>query len=281
VDGFNRGGLRFAVRDRGPSGGTPVVLLHGFPAGAETWSAVAPVLAGEGLRVLAPDQRGYSPGARPPGRRPYRLDELTADVVALLDAAGVHRAHIVGHDWGGSVAWAMAIRHPDRVASLVPLSTPHPAAYQRSLLDSDQALRSWYIVAFQLPWLPERLLAPTTPARRARFVNTLVRSGLGPAYANRYADRFAEPGALGAALNWYRALPLLPSGGLTRHVAVPTLYVWGRRDRYLGIRAARLTAEWVTGPYRVVVLPDAGHWLPEEHGDRVARLILEHVRHYG
>ncbi|HKT05550.1 MAG TPA: alpha/beta fold hydrolase [Rugosimonospora sp.] len=278
MESFTRAGLRFDVTDTGPEGAPAVVLLHGFPQAADCWSAITPALVGAGLRVLAPDQRGYSPGARPRGRRAYRMDELVADVVALLDAAGVARAHVVGHDWGGSVAWALAIWHPDRVATLTSLSTPHPAALLRSFVTSRQALHSWYMVAFQLPAAPEWLLAPSTPGRRAQFVRTLTRAGLPADRAEIYADRFAAPGALGAAINWYRAIPLLRPGALARRVTVPTLYLWGQRDQYLVAAPARRTADWVAGPYRLVELPGAGHWLPECNADTVAGLLLDHVR---
>ncbi|HEX2577048.1 MAG TPA: alpha/beta fold hydrolase, partial [Aquihabitans sp.] len=144
MDHFTRGELRFDVVDRGPADGEAVVLLHGWPANASCWDRVTPTLAAAGLRTLAPDQRGYSPGARPPGRRSYAVEELVADVLALADAAGLDRFHVVGHDWGGGVGWALGSGHADRVASLTVLSTPHPAAMQRSLAGV-QLLRSAYV----------------------------------------------------------------------------------------------------------------------------------------
>jgi pimeloyl-ACP methyl ester carboxylesterase len=262
---FRTDGLEFDVRDGGPTDGSPVVLLHGFPQDGTSWERVLPDLHAAGLRTLVPDQRGYAPGARPEGRSAYRTELLVADVVALLDAAALDRAHVVGHDWGGIVGWTLAAQHPRRVASLTVASVPHPQALSRSLLNSPQALRSAYVGLFQLPRLPEALLAP-------RLEPLLRRSGLPGAEAARYAARMREPGALTAALNWYRALPL--SRSRTGTVAVPTTYAWGNRDGALGRRAAELTEEHVTGPYRFVEL-DAGHWLPETRPAELARLLLE------
>ena len=160
---FTRDGLLFDVRDGGPrdgSDGRSVVLLHGFPQDSTAWTAVEPALHAAGLRTLAPDQRGYSPGARPAGVAAYRLREVSADVVALLDAADVGRAHLVGHDWGGAVVWDAVQRYPDRFASAVVLSTPHPAALAWAFTHSAQAARSWYMGLFQVPVLAELAVAP-------------------------------------------------------------------------------------------------------------------------
>jgi len=274
VTRYDRDGLVFEATDSGPLEGEVVVLLHGFPATRASWREVVPRLEAAGLRCLVPLQRGYSPGARPRGRRPYRSTELVADVVALLDRAGVDRAHVVGHDWGGLVAWKLAAEHPDRVASLTVLSTPHPAALSASLTSSLQALRSWYMGFFQLPWLPEALL-------RRRLAPVLQRMGLPAERAGEYAEAMRASGALTGAIAWYRAL-WLPAGGArpslaTGRVAVPTRYLWGRHDTALGRRAAELTARHVSGPYRFVEL-DEGHWLPEVAPRVVAEAVLAAVR---
>ena len=270
----HRDGLVFETTDSGPAEGEVVVLLHGFPATRASWRDVVPRLEAAGLRCLVPLQRGYSPGARPRGRRAYRSTELVADVVALLDQAGVDRAHVVGHDWGGAVAWKLAAEHPDRVASLTVLSTPHPAALAASLTSSLQALRSWYMVAFQLPWLPEALL-------RRRLAPVLRGTGLPAERAEEYAGAMRDSRALTGAIAWYRAL-WLPGGGArpslaTGRVTVPTRYLWGRHDTALGRRAAELTARHVSGPYRFVEL-DEGHWLPEVAPRVVAQAVLDAVR---
>ncbi|WP_298459310.1 alpha/beta fold hydrolase [uncultured Cellulomonas sp.] len=273
MDSFSRGGLTFDVRDSGPPDGPVVVCLHGFPQDGSAFDAVAPLLAAQGLRVLAPDQRGYSPGARPTGRAPYVLRELVDDVVALLDAAGVERAHVVGHDWGGAVAWALASRRADRVASLTALSTPHPAAVVRSLTRSLQPLRSWYMAAFQLPGFPERLLLADDGARLRR---TLVSTGLAEDRAAAYTRRMQEPGALTAALAWYRAIPLGRGFGAGT-VRVPTAYLSGRHDPFFAPAAVRGTARYVRGRFRSVAL-DAGHWVPEAEPDRVADVVTSLAR---
>ncbi|MGY1783564.1 alpha/beta fold hydrolase [Geodermatophilus sp. SYSU D00698] len=267
-------GLTFDVHDDGPSDGEPVVLLHGFPQDASAFDRMAPLLHAAGLRTLALDQRGYSPGARPPGRSAYRLRAVTGDVLALLDAAGLERAHVVGHDWGGAVAWALGAWHPDRVRTLTSLSTPHPAAVGRAVLTSDQGLRSSYMALFQLPVLPERLLL-AGDGRALRGV--LENGGLPPDVVERYVSRMREPGALSSALAWYRAVPLA-ARDTVGEVTVPTLHVWSTGDTFLGRAATERTRDHVTGPYRLEVLEDVPHWIPELAAERTADLVAVHVR---
>jgi pimeloyl-ACP methyl ester carboxylesterase len=268
VDAFVRDGLTFRVQDDGPADGEPVVLLHGFPQDGEAFADVVPQLHASGLRTLVPTQRGYRPEARPTARRAYRTQETAADVVALLDAAGLAQAHLVGHDWGGAQAWAVAAWHPERVSTLTVLSTPHPAAMAASLVTGGQALRSWYMGLFQLPVAPELLV-------RASLAGTLRGSGLPAAHVERYCRAMAEPGALTGALDWYRGLPFSarPAVG---PVEVPTTYVWGRHDVALGRAAAEGTARHVRGPYRFLEL-DAGHWLPETRPEEVAEAVLARI----
>ncbi|GAA2007580.1 alpha/beta fold hydrolase [Nakamurella flavida] len=268
MDSFARAGLTFPVLDGGPAVGPIVVALHGFPQDAHAFDAVTPALRDAGLRTLVPTLRGYAPTARPKGRAAYRMGELVADVLALIDTADAPQVHLVGHDWGGALAWAVAGAHPERVATLTVLSTPHPAALYRSFVTSDQLLKSWYMGVFQLPVLPE-IAAGRTLAR------TLRSSGLPQADVDRYVAAMAQPGALSGAINWYRGLPLSVSSP-TPAISVPTTYVWGRKDFALGGTAARLTARHVTGPYRFVEL-DAGHWLPEREPERVAQAVLDQV----
>ena len=156
MDQYSRGELVFDVIDEGPADGPVVVLLHGFPQMNTSWNAVIPRLTARGYRCLAPNQRGYSRGARPTRRRDYRVPELVEDVRALIDASGAQRVHLVGHDWGATVAWAVAAEMPERIASLTTLSVPHPAAFLKAIATSRQALASWYMYFFQLPRIPER-----------------------------------------------------------------------------------------------------------------------------
>jgi pimeloyl-ACP methyl ester carboxylesterase len=176
VEHYQHEEMTFDVRDAGPEHGEVVVLLHGFPQTSASWDDVAARLNDAGYRTLAPDQRGYSPGARPEGRRAYRQSELVGDVIGLLDAAGVERAHVVGHDHGGGVAWSLAMSQPERVRTLTSLTTPHPAAMARAMVTSTQLLRSWYMLLFQLPWLPEAAASPTR--HRERFERGLTDPGV-------------------------------------------------------------------------------------------------------
>ena len=274
MDEFFRDGLTFDVRDAGPPDGEPVVLLHGFPQDARSYDRMAPVLHGAGLRTLAPDQRGYSPMARPRGRAAYKPRELVADVLALLDAAELQRAHVVGHDWGAVVAWALAGWHPDRVSTLTALSVPHPGAMAKAALTSDQALRSTYMAAFQVPALPELALLAAGGAPLHRMLRG---SGLPEHLAAHYVARMREPGALTAALNWYRALPWHARDPVGR-IGVPTLHVWSTEDAFLGRAATEDTARFCRGDYRLEVLDGVPHWIPELAAERLGELVVAHVK---
>ena len=266
------GGLTFSALEAGREGDDLVLLLHGFPQLSSAWRAQLGALAGAGYHAVAPEQRGYSAGARPGGVRNYRLPALVRDVTDVADRLGARRFHLVGHDWGGVVAWAVAAAAPQRLRSLTVVSTPHPRAYAASLLRGPQLLRSGYIGFFALPLLPELAFGA---AGGAVLRLALGRSGLPDDLARGYVDTLRRRGALGTALNWYRALPF--AGAPAGPVDVPTLYVWGDRDRFLGGVAARATAAQVRGPYRFEVLGGADHWIPETRGDDLNRLLLEHV----
>ena len=273
MDEYRNGDLVFDLVDEGPTDGDIVILLHGFPETKASWDDVLPGLVAAGFRVLAPDQRGYSPRARPEGRRAYVADSLVSDVLALADAAGAERVHVVGHDWGGAVAWYCTMWHPERVKTMTSLATPHPTALTRSMVTSTQLLRSWYFLFYQLPRLPE--WTATSPFGRRRFRDTLLRSGLPENKLDAYMAVLDQPGAMTAAINWYRAVPFTPPSRQVP-VSVPTLYVYGTRDFALGSKAADLTGRYVSGPYRYERL-DASHWMPEEVPEVVTKLIVEHV----
>jgi pimeloyl-ACP methyl ester carboxylesterase len=273
---FQRADMTFDVTDSGPADGDVVVLLHGYPENRTSWDTVTPLLVEAGFRVLAPDQRGYSPRARPQGRRAYAMQHLAGDVVALLDAAGAEKAHIVGHDWGGGVAWALAEFQPERVRTVTSLTTPHPRAMAKAMVTGTQAFKSWYMFMFQLPAVPE--LAYTDRMQK-RLRETLRGTGLPDEAIDRYITPLREPGAATAAINWYRGMPFSkrPPG----KVQVPALYVYGTKDAFLGRKAADLTGDYVEAPYRYEVLDGVTHWMPEEIPDVVARLVIEHARSHG
>ncbi|MFZ2172652.1 MAG: alpha/beta fold hydrolase [Rhodococcus sp. (in: high G+C Gram-positive bacteria)] len=272
ISNFTRNGLVFDVRDEGPMDGPPVVLLHGFPQDSRSWDALAPLLHRRGFRTLAPDQRGYSPGARPRGRWAYRGTELRADVVALIDQAGLGPVHLVGHDWGAAVAWTVAAEHPELVRTLTALSVPHPAAFARALVTSRQILKSWYMLVFQLPWLPERVMGSDGAAYRA-----LVATGQSPDAARRDLEPMRERARASGALNWYRAIPLAVPAEASRKVRVPTMFVWSDRDSAIGTAGPELTARFVEGPYRYEVLRGVSHWIPDEAPERLDELLAAHL----
>jgi pimeloyl-ACP methyl ester carboxylesterase len=276
VERFTNAGFSFEVTDTPPAGGGAAgqvaVLLHGFPEDRHSWDRVASALAAAGHRVLAPDQRGYSPGARPATRSAYTLSQLAGDVLALADAAGAERFHLVGHDWGAALAWYMAARHPRRLISLASLSVPHPQAFLRALTTSNQAIRSWYIAAIQLPRLPE--LALSRRSGKA-LRDALVRTGLDPGSAARYAVQATAPAAIRGALNWYRAIPLDLRERIGQ-IDVPTLFIWSDGDSFVSRTAAELCGGYVSGPYRFELFQGSSHWLPQEAPEQVAALLVEH-----
>lgn len=264
---FEHDGLTFDVRDHGPADGEIVVLLHGFPQTSTSWEQVARALHGRGYRTIAPDQRGYSPGARPRGRRAYRTSALVADLRALVGALDAGPVHLVGHDWGAAVAWPFAARCPESVRTLTAVSVPHPAAFLRSMLRSDQALRSYYMLLFQLPWLPERL------GRLGALESFLRRARMDDEQLERFRSEIVDGDALTGGLNWYRAMPLGSLGGLGTRVTVPTTHVWSDGDTALARRGAELASEYVTGPYRLEVLYGVSHWIPEHAPEALAEII--------
>ncbi|MEU5905267.1 alpha/beta fold hydrolase [Micromonospora sp. NPDC047467] len=266
-------GLTFEVRTGGPTDGAPVLLLHGFPQHSGEWDEVVPALHTAGLRTYALDQRGYSPGARPEAVAAYRIPELVADAVAVLDVLGLDAVHLVGHDWGAIVAWALAAGHPERVRTLTAVSVPHPAAMAHALAnDTEQKARSSYIALFRKPGKAEKVLLA--------FNATALRKMLGGvgdgSQVDRYAGPMREPGALTAALNWYRAMSRADLAAVGP-VAVPTTYVWSDRDIAIGRSAAEACAPNVSGDYRFVPLPGVTHWIPDAAPGPLAEAILARV----
>ncbi|WP_244931536.1 alpha/beta fold hydrolase [Nocardioides sp. W7] len=269
---YSREGLVFDVIDSGPEDGTPVVLLHGFPERATCWREVAPLLHAHGLRTYAPDQRGYSPGARPNGRSSYTVPELVADVVALIERIG-GPVHLVGHDWGANVGWSLAARHPELVASWTAVSVPHPAAFVKAIRTTRQGLHSWYMGLFQLPFVVEGLARwPGGPVDQG-----LRSSGMSSADVARFRTEIVEYGALPGALGWYRALPLSRGRGMGGRVRVPTTLVWSTRDTAIVRSGVDGCAEYVEAPYELVVLEGVSHWIPTHAPAPLAEAILARI----
>jgi pimeloyl-ACP methyl ester carboxylesterase len=278
VRDIDANGWRFRCREAGGSG-EPVILLHGFPETSCMWEPLMATLAEAGYRCVAPDQRGYSPGARPQETDAYRYADLAADVLELARVLGFERFHLVGHDWGAGAGWAALAVQPDRVRSWTALSVPHYLAFARAVRDDpDEQLYRGIL----------RLLLATDGSTEAAFAAddfaTLrtVWAHSAPGEVEDYLSVFAQPGACAAALNWYRACrghaaALDDDSFVFGPVAVPTLLLWGRNDRYIRRRSVELAAGYMTGPYRVVEL-DAGHFLVQEAPHAVADEICAHLR---
>lgn len=272
VTSYERDGLVFDVVDEGPIDGEVVVLLHGFPERASCWREVAPRLHAQGYRTVAPDQRGYSRGARPTRRRDYRLEHLVEDVATLVRLVG-GPVHLVGHDWGAAVGWAVTAKHPDLVRTWTAVSVPHPRAFLKSWVTSTQGLKSYYMLLFNLPRLPELLL------RRAprRFEAMLRNAGMTDDDVVRFRREIVADGAFPGGLAWYRALFLPdPSLRLPR-ITRPTTMVWSDDDVALGRKGIDLTPDWVDADYELVVLEGVTHWIPTQAPDALVEAILERV----
>jgi len=262
-------GLTFDVHESGPAGGSPVLLLHGFPQDHREFDLLAPLLHKAGLQTYALDQRGYSPGARPAGVAEYRVAEACADAVAVLDALEIESAHVIGHDWGATVGWMLAARHPERVSTLTAVSVPHPRALRLALrIRPSQRARFAYMALFRSA-PAERLLL----ARNGLALRALLRP-IGDRAA-QYAEAMREPGRLTGALNWYRAMAD-EDYAETGVVTVPTTYVWSDKD-VVGLTAVVRTADWVDADYQLVALKGIGHWVPEEAPQALAGAALARI----
>lgn len=271
-------GIHLNVAQAGPEDGPPVLLLHGFPEFWYGWRHQIEALARLGYRVWAPDGRGYARSDKPQGRSAYRMEELLADVVGLIDAGGWERVRVVGHDWGGAVAWRLAERHPGRVERLTVINCPHPGVLGAALRrDPAQLLRSSYVFFFQLPGVPEAALRWRGYRMLARAMRgTSAPGSLSAEELAEYRRAWAEPGALTGMLNWYRAAPLsLPrlAGGPGR-VRPPALLLWGTGDRFLGEALIEPTlARCDQG--RLHRLEGVSHWAPWEAPGEVNAVLAD------
>ncbi len=258
--------------------GPPIVLLHGFPEFWYSWRHQIPALAAAGCHVLAPDQRGYNLSDKPRGVKNYDINFLVDDIVGLIRHLGYERATVVGHDWGGGVAWSVAMKRPEIVEKLIVLNSPHPAAFARELRTLRQMLKSWYIAFFQMPVLPEwwisrdhfamldRMLR-ADPTRPGAFSDKDVRL---------YKEALAQPRALTATVNWYRAAFRRGTGAMgaaTRRLEMPTLLIWGEKDRYLNLRLTEGLDQWIAN-LRIERIPEASHWVQVDAAERVNTLMI-------
>jgi pimeloyl-ACP methyl ester carboxylesterase len=251
------------------------MLLHGFPQTGLVWQRQIAALAEQGCRVVAPDQRGYSPGARPSRPEHYRMNHLVDDVVAIAEQLGWAAFDLIGHDWGGAVAWWTAHAHPGRLRTLTVVSTPHPGALATTLrTDEDQRTRSHYMIDWrETPATEERMLAHGARELRSLYAGKVPQDSV-----EAYVRHLSRPGALTAALNWYRAGRPDRTIGV---IDVPTLYVWSTHDSAFGPTAAQETRRWVSGPYRFEILQGVSHWVPEEAPETLSGLMLQHLRAHG
>ena len=273
-------GIKLHVVQDGPKTGRLVILLHGFPEFWYGWRRQIPHLAAAGYRVWAPDQRGYNLSDKPVGIAAYTLDELAADVIGLIDAAGQEKACIVGHDWGASVAWWMAAKYPARVERMVVINVPHGSVIAKNLRRNFAQMRkSWYILFFQLPWLPEALAqlrnwnVLTQALRMSSRPGTFTDEDL-----EAYRQAWSQPRAYTSMLNWYRAVVqrhLTPPE--SPRITVPTLLIWGAQDRFLAREMAQQSID-LCDDGRLVFVEEATHWVQHEEAERVNELMTSWLR---
>lgn len=272
-------GIRLHVVQAGPKSGTPVLLLHGFPEYYYGWRKQIPALVEAGCRVIVPDQRGYNLSDKPKGVKAYAIHELIQDVIGLIDALDYDKVNLVGHDWGAGVAWMLGIWHPERVHRLGIINVPHPAVMKRFLQrDLEQLRRSWYIFFFQLPWPPEAGMrandwrGASRAMRGSGKIHTFTDDDI-----EKYKEAWAQPGAITAMINWYRAAaryPIqLPEDAC---VNVPTLMLWGMKDFALSHRMARPSMDYCKDG-KLLFFPDATHWVQHEEAEAVNHYLIDFV----
>ncbi|MDB5314658.1 MAG: hypothetical protein JWO26_1242 [Rhodospirillales bacterium] len=274
-----RPGLVFDMSVAGDADAPLVLMLHGFAVSRHLYDGQLPALGNAGYYAAAPNQRGYSAGARPDPTQfaQYDIELLLDDAVAFADALGhgARRFHLVGHDWGGSLAWELAARHPERLASLTMLSRPHPLAFARALRDDpEQPTRSQHHKAFLASDAVPKLLADDARWLRTRH----AANGIPAAATDKHLAVIGTPEAMEAALAWYRA-----RGTVHRaigNIVVPTLFIWGDADDTVGRMAAEGTVDFIDAPYRFEVLPGVGHYAADQQPERVTELMLEHLRQH-
>ena len=272
-------GIILHVVQAGPVDGPLVLLLHGFPEYWRGWCNQIDALAAAGYWVWAPDQRGYNLSDKPQGIAAYNLDELAADAVGLIDAAGRETAVLVGHDWGAAVAWWTANKYPQRLRKLVILNVPHHAVMSRHLRQNKaQKRKSWYMFFFQLPWLPEAMIRAGNWWGGVRSLQASSRPGaFSAADLDGYRQAWSQPGALTAMLNWYRAMfRARPQPVASPKITVPTRLIWGAQDKFLGREMAQPSIELCANG-RLHFIEEASHWVQHEEPEQVNKLLLDFI----
>jgi pimeloyl-ACP methyl ester carboxylesterase len=276
--------VRLSVAEAGDPSGEPVVLLHGFPEHSHSWRFQLPALAEAGYHAVAPDLRGYGGSDRPTAVEAYAAPALVGDVAGLIRALGHERAHVVGHDWGGGLAWGLAGNLPEVVRSLTILNAPQgPVSARLRREDAGQRAKSWYMLLFQFPGVAEAWLSDDDFANLRGFVfDTAAPGTFPPEDREVFVDALRRDGALTAALNWYRAN--MPPASWLRdppdppEITVPTMIIWGEADAYMSPQLLERSAATVTGPLRVERLPGVSHWVQQEVPDRVNELLVDFLR---
>lgn len=273
-------GLQLHTVIAGPRDGKLVVLLHGFPENWYTWRKQIKPLVEAGYRVVVPDQRGYNLSDKPLGIHPYRTDALAADIRELVRTFEREQAIIVGHDWGGMVAWRLAMEYPDLVEKLIILNAAHPHAFRRELRENPaQQQKSWYMLAFQLPWLPETLIGQSPMSSVNLFFrrNAVNQDAFSSYDLHAMATMLSQPGALTAMLNWYRAAFQRAGARPSTPVTAPTLIIWGEDDAALGKSLTYGLEAWVPN-LKIHYIPNCGHWVQNEAPDEVNAQLLEFIK---
>ena len=277
-------GIRFHVVTAGE--GPLVVLLHGFPQFWYAWRHQIPALATR-FRVAVPDLRGYGQTEKPPRVSDYKLDTLSQDVAELIHALGEKKAHIVAHDWGGAIAWDVAMRRPEVLDRLAVLNCPHPGVFGKVLRSSFSQLRkSWYMFFFQIPWLPEAIVRMNPRRASENFFRGMAfrKEAFSDEDLDRFAEAFMVPGALTASINYYRAMfrnigemRAIEKEMDSKKIPAPTLLVWAENDIALGKELTYGMERLFSSSFRIQYVPNCSHWVNEEQPDLVNRLLLEHL----
>lgn len=270
-------GIKLHIVQKGDSESPLVLLLHGFPEFWYGWRQQIDFLAGMGFRVVVPDQRGYNLSDKPKGIDAYRIDNLTLDIIGLIDALKYKKATIIGHDWGGMIAWQLAIKYPERLEKLIILNIPHPKVMKKTLLKSwRQKRKSWYIFFFQIPWFPEFILSRINFALlRKVLIKSSHRGTFSETDLKQYQEAWSKKNALRSMINWYRAaFRTMFEKSVKSYIDIPTLLIWGMKDFALISDMAQPSID-LCRKGRLVFIKEASHWVQHEEPDRVNLLIKD------